>query len=271
MPSTIKSLLERFQYIRVTIVEGTMPLGKRKLRVPGFYRSERMRRRMGYRYKKRGARYSRMGGKGKFRSLVKKIVLATSESKFKDVSFGKTELYHNGGTTFSPANFAITTGSAWPTPGDQRTQRTGDFAYMSGIQLKFMLGHKADRPNVTFRMIVYSSKSGLLATSLLLDLVTNNVMLDSHRDDIDGRIILDRKFTQPKTNTALYDANKECTYFKKIWIPMKRKVRWQDGSNAPVGFDDMYVAVYAYDAYGTLVSDNIAYMQLWSRICFRDP
>lgn len=259
-----------------SVVKASMP-GKRKrpgyLRKIGPYSFEVKRSRTGG-LKRRG-KFSRIGGKGKFRKMVKKIVLATAEKKFVDSNFAKVEHYHQAGSNVSTVtpdtNFVTSSSLNWPQIGDGKHNRTGDHIYLSGIRIEVMMGMKADRPNVTFRHIIYTSKIGVLSIASLLDVTTGNWALDAHRNDSPGRILLDRRFTTPKHNTGLFNANKETTFFRKYWIPMKRQISFTDGASLPNAFDNIFIATLCYDAFGTLTTDNIAYSQMYSRLYFRDP
>jgi len=143
-------------------------------------------------------------------------------------------------------------------PG-QWTIREGDELYLQSIKLKLWLSNKQDRPNVIYRVIVYwynadqtPAVSDVLNVYGLTLLNTTNrerisVVHDSYvrnvRDAPDGKEHSTLKFVTKnwKNKKILYND----TLIPDGYVPKKR---------------DLGFMVLAYDAHGTLTTDNIASM-----------
>lgn len=187
-----------------------------------------------------------------------------------DYNWGKAELNHNNYITgsFNP----LLNGTALlPSQGDGDSNRTGNDIYARGIQCKMMFGCKADRHNTTFRVVVYKCTKGysIGTYTTVFDNQTGNVMLDGvDKDRV--KVIMDKKFAQ-KVDVNDHNANKEITFFRKIWIPHKSLYKFYDDGAQDNSYPyDIRMCVLAYDAYGTLITDNIGYVQMWSRFYFKD-
>jgi hypothetical protein len=211
-------------------------------------------------------------------SLIKKVSLKQNELKYVDTDHGKTELYHNVHN-----DFGIIATSFGPEQGDGDQQRIGNEINLSGIKLTLMFYSKMDRPNTKFRLIVYSapynSSKPNLAYNNLFDNVTGNVMIDSMDKDAvkvhKNMLIYPKNVSANLTAFPEFEANKEVTSFRKVWIPYRTKVRYADntgsGASTELTNRSFYVLVMAYDTYGTLSSDNIGAVQCWQRFYYRDP
>lgn len=228
---------------------------------------------------------SRYGkGKGKYRQqklsvatvakIAKKAVVKSAESKAFDYSYGKVELYHNTINLL----YRINGQTSMPSQGLGDKNRIGDKIYLTGIDIRMLLGQKQDRPNVTFRVIVFSVKANTAQIAGLnyvniFDNTTGNCLLDSVNSD--ECKVIKQYFYKPSTSAMIgfnsgTGVGKEYTRPYHIYVPFKRNITFQwDGSTVP-DMRDYYILVMAYDAYGTLVTDNIAYCQLWSKMYFKD-
>lgn len=225
--------------------------------------------------------YRSVRGKGRLVNTIKKTILRMAEPKHKITSWDKVELYHNAGS-FTGAKslgtvWAIKDYGTLPGQGNTDVTRNGDHIYMTGIQVKVLLGQKEDRMNVTFRIIVIECTSdqepyAVTGTGGLYDGVTNNILLDSVNTDR-GRIVYQKfvkKTISPQLGTA--GAERELTHAHQFYIPHKKKIMFTDDvSNNQYSGTRMYMYVFAYDAFGTLLTDNIGYVQGWSKLYFRDP
>ena len=64
---------------------------------------------------------------------------------------------------------------------------------------------------------------------------------------------------------------KEITIFRKFYIPHKTLYKFYDDNTQTNSYPyDIYFCVIAYDAYGSLLTDNIGYVQTWSRFYFKE-
>ena len=211
-------------------------------------------------------------------SLIKKVSLKQNELKYVDYDHGKTELYHNihDGVQIQ----ALTHG---PDQGDGDNQRIGNSIQLSGVKLTLMFYSKMDRPNTKFRLIVYSAPYNSFkpnsSYATIFDNVTGNVMIDSMDKDAvkvhKNMLIYPKNISANLTAFPEFEANKEVTSFRKVWIPYRTKVRYSDnsgsGSIVELTNRSFYVLIMAYDTYGTLTSDNIGSVQCWQRFYYRDP
>lgn len=208
-------------------------------------------------------------------SLIKKVALKQNELKYVDHDYGKTELYHN-----IHNSFGATLLNNGPAQGDGDNQRVGNSINLSGIKLTFMFYSKGDRPNTKFRLIVYSAPYNQYTPAsgygALFDNVTGNVMIDSMDKDCvkvhKNMLIYPKNISANLTAYPEPETNKEVTSFRKVWVPYRTKVRFQDNSSTnELTNRSFYVLVMAYDTYGTLTSDNIGAVQCWQRFYYRDP
>lgn len=208
-------------------------------------------------------------------ALIKKTVLKKTELKEKTVNAGKTEVYHNcfySGTV-------INTGFVWPlnkfdlmpAQGVKDEERVGDEIEIVGFKLRFLLGQKADRPNVNWRFNVLSVPKGSSITyANWYQAVTSNVLLDDPNRDFVK--VLMSQLWRPNEAGLVGGSADEYTFTKKMWLPYKKHLKFGPaGAALTHNDDDLYVVLMAYDAFGALVSDNIGYVQMASIMCYRDP
>jgi len=234
-------------------------------------------------YSKKSKPYAKKGvpkKKSKLVALIKKTVLKTSESKNLPYDHGKIELYHNSGSPASgrilPASFEIDAPYVMPVQGLGDTNRIGDSIYVSGMKVRMLIGQKYDRPNVTFRiMCVKVTNQDYPATvAQLFDNTTGNVLLDTVNNDrvktVYHKTIKMQQSTLAPGIGGTY-TTKEYTFTHSFYISAKRKIDFTTNGGTSFARSRHYVFVFAYDAYGTLVTDNIAYVQGYSNLYFRDP
>lgn len=253
----------------------------RKRKATGGYTSAKKRRISAYSgsYTRR-RRYRSLRGKGKLAGAIKRQLISMAEPKHFDSNFGKLELYHNSGSPVSgqilPALVTFNTAASMPDQGVGDQNRVGDQIYSKGFKLRMLFGQKADRHNVTFRVIVTKATSVNQPTTYaqLFDASTLNCLLDTINTD--RQQVLYHKYIKMKIHPDLSGvggADKEFTFVKSIWIPYKKLFKFSaDGGTVGTGTDPgLRVYFLAYDAYGTLLTDNIAYVQVYSRFYFSDP
>ena len=66
-------------------------------------------------------------------------------------------------------------------------------------------------------------------------------------------------------------ANRMHSTYRDIWIPLNRKIKYDDNNSPTPKFTDIGIAVVAYDVNNTSQSDTIGYLDFVSRLYFRDP
>lgn len=208
-------------------------------------------------------------------ALIKRVSIKQNELKYVDYNHGKTELYHNihNGVGINLIQYG-------PVQGDGSGQRVGNSINLSGVKLTLMFYTKAVRPNTKFKLIIYSAPMNTFnpnaGYSVLFDNVTGNVMIDNMDKDCvkvhKTMMIYPKNISANLVGFPEAELATEVTQFRKVWIPYRTKVKYQnDTSAAEITNRTFYCLIMAYDTYGTLVTDNIGAVQCWQRMYYRDP
>lgn len=203
------------------------------------------------------------------KKLIKSIVLKTTETKYKNLALDKQELYHNN-------IYALTDlMGVMPSQGDSDGERVGDSIYSTGIKVRMMLGQKSDRPNVTFKIFVVKfdeDVSGSLTFSNFYHVTSGNGLLDAIQTKR-FKVIKSLTLKSKGTSLEVGETAKEFVRPLSFWIPLKKKLKFiADASTKVSNYpENLKIVVLAYDAYGTLSSDNIAYAQGCATLYFKDP
>jgi len=216
------------------------------------------------RYGKKAYRRPSMTTK-RLTKMVKRVVLKAAEPKMKHSSIAKAELYHN-----APVLLPLNALANQPAQGIRDDQRVGDQINLTGFKLRLLLGQKDNRPNVTFRWWVLEAPKGTTySASGWFDRTTNNYLLD----DINSDMIKTVKtgVMRPNQASLLSAGALEYTFTRKITFARKRVVKFQTDAATENNDSDLWFLLVAYDAYGSLVTDNIAYVQGCSTMFYKDP
>lgn len=226
----------------------------------GTFASQKRRKRASRRKK------APMRSTGKFARAVKKVILRTAETKAKNFAWSKTELYHNVSSARQ-----INVGTAlWPVQGDADNERQGDEINMLGIKLRFLFGQKGDRPNVNWRLVIGSVPTNYTYSyGTFFKDVTGNTMLDEVNKD---RVqLMSQKWFKPAPVTYGQAGGDEYTFTRQLYVPRKKLIKF--GTDGGADHNDRYIlcVICCYDAYGSLITDNIAYTQIWQSLYFKDP
>lgn len=206
-----------------------------------------------------------------FAKKVKKVIMKTTESKKVGYSWGKYELYHNGGVAGAGlGRVQINLSSTMPPTGTGEMNRIGDQINLSGWKIRMVLGQKADRPNVNFKYWVLKvPKGSSFSYNDWFKNFTSNVLLDDINEDF-VKVLKTGSFKPYRGD--LNNGTDEFTFVKKLWIPYKKLLKFGPADGTTLhNDDDIHFIMAVYDAYGTLNSDNIAYMQFFSELYYRDP
>ena len=236
---------------------------------------------MAYHYRKRTkGGYIKMAGKKpytkkryskpkKFATRVKRVIMKTSETKRKDFGYDKGELFHNVAYAVPMNN---TTGRG-PSIGTDQQSRIGDQIYTSGYMMRILFGQKADRPNVTFRLAFVEVPRGYaFSYGRYFHNISGNVLLDPFNKDFVK--VIKQFFIKPNQAALAASGGREYTFTRRFWVPYKHKMVFgpEDGATGMMmPAKDLYWVFAAYDAYGTVTSDNIAYLQCAQSLYFKDP
>lgn len=207
------------------------------------------------------------------RKIAKKVMIKNTEQKYVDTNIAKLELYHNSYLTNALKINLTDPTACLPSQGDTDNTRDGNKIYVSGISLPMMLYAKGDRLNTKFRVIAFRYAQGYnpFATyESLFENISGNTMLDKVNPDV-VKILFDKIVTCGKINPGSTGQD-EITVFRKYWIPIKRNFTFR-ADNTQYYNNPSYhfgLVVVAYDTYGTVQTDNIGAVQVWSRLYFKD-
>lgn len=208
-------------------------------------------------------------------ALIKKTVMKKTELKEKTQNAGKTEVYHNcfysGQSASTGFVWPLNSSNLMPTQGTADDQRVGDEIEIVGFKLRFLIGQKADRPNVNWRFNVLSVPKGSSITyANWYQVVTSNVLLDDPNRDFVKTLKSD--LWRPNEAGLVGGQADEYTFTKKMWLPYKKHLKFGPAGGATThNDDDLYIILMAYDAFGALPTDNIGYVQMAAIMCYRDP
>lgn len=204
---------------------------------------------------------------------IKSVVTRAAEPKRKDYQWNKTELYHNiiqGGFLLNYGSSTSGAAACMPLQGTKDSERVGDEILLTGFKLRMLLGQKSDRPNVSFRYWVLSVPKGYAyAYATWFDATTNNVLLDSVNRDC--CIILSTGIWRPNEAGLANSGGDEYTFVKQLWIPYRKRIAFAPHATTAHSDRDIHFLIAPYDAYGSLATDNVAYIQLISTMYYRDP
>lgn len=207
--------------------------------------------------------------------MIKSVALKNTETKVTFTSVENQNLFHNGGNT---NNFAQRVNLLATTQGTADTNRIGDEVFASYLRIKLWLSNKLDRPNVMYRILVYTAPVNKSATADFVDLFKGgnaNRMLGIVNSGIYK--LRYHKMIQPKAGDYSLEsgsANKERSTYHAINIPLNnRRIKYQaTASQIPRDQQDhLVLAIIAYDAFGTLTTDNIASYACQTAFYYKDP
>lgn len=205
------------------------------------------------------------------RQIAQKVVMKNSETKVKDWNVGKVEYYHN-----QPQLLEINSSDALPSRGNGVDARDGDSIRKVGTRHTMLIGGKADRTNITYRLmyITYPRDSAYSYNTFFIN-KTGNCLLD--RINTDRVKIIKTIYIKPqKSSIVTHNSNgsgggdREYTIAKKVWLPSKSIIKFPEGGSSEASNRKFGVLISCYDAYGTLTSDNIAYIQHLVSNYFKD-
>ena len=210
--------------------------------------------------------YSSTASAKRLRTIIKRTVLKVAEPKERTTLIDKIEMYHNVFTTVH-----LNTAGNMPSQGTQEVQRVGDQINTSGFMIRALFGQKTDRPNVTFRWFIVKVPKGSTYTyANWFRNITSNVMLDNINTDFCK--VLKQGTMRPNEAGLGATGGDEYTFVRKYFVPYKKLLKFgpADGSQTH-NDEDIYLLIAPYDAFGSLVSDNVAYMQAAFTLYYKDP
>lgn len=242
-------------------------LGKRKF---GGGPKSSKRPRSSYRkrkvFKKGGSRLVRM---------IKSVSLRNAETKYAVTTGENQQLYHNGGST--PVYVNVTNLLA-TSQGTSQTTRVGDCVFGRFLTLKLWLSNKLDRPNVMYRIMLVAMPADQYAAGAPTGYFRGenaNKIIDSLNTD--RYKIVASRLIQPFGGDYSLESgstNKEHSRYIKMTIPLKNRQIYYttDGGTLPVAQRNILsLSIIAYDAFGSLLADNIASYTYVAKFYFKDP
>jgi len=180
-------------------------------------------------------------------------------------SGGNYQLYHNVAASYTNStnlldNIAL---------GTQPSQRVGARIFLRSFDAVLVLNNKTDRQNVSYRFVVLAAPTNS-NTDTFVELFGGGVFTGMHVPNnsllLHDSIFPSNQGSGMDTNTL---ANKERSFTHRVSFPINKPVTINTNDGL---FSTRLIAfIVAYDAYGTLTTDNIASVAQTSyRIMFTD-
>lgn len=206
-----------------------------------------------------------------------------AEQKFLLFGDQNYQIWHNGSRYTGGGSYLLDNNMLRTTQGVTQNTRSGDSIYSQKIHVRLWLSNKADRPNVMYRVVVIAGENtdmptGDLPTPVALSgeffsvsgggNVITNVM---NRDKF--KIIRDF-VVQPFAGDFSLETsanNKEHSRLVEFDIPINKRIKYKtDNGTVPEGANCYGMVVYAYDAFGSALTDNIASCAFSAQHFFKD-
>jgi len=219
--------------------------------------------------------------------MIRKIALAQSETKTARFVQENQPLLHNG--TVYWKNLLYTTQGLQAGEGFQHDKgvRVGDEVIARGVRLDVQFFNKLDRPNVTYKFIIFKYSTQAVETTggQLTDMwfwrgtdgagAEMNRMIDhpaSERVKIVKQIVVESKEDYTNANVESANFAREKSYLRNCYIPLDdMKIKYNGADSPQPMYTTLGLAIVAYDAFGTQLSDNIATYALSYTFYFKDP
>lgn len=211
--------------------------------------------------------------------VVRRVIARTAETKYKEFALENQQLFHNGGTII-PAQYTYQQASNMLTlaQGQDVNGRIGDEVYAIGLSIRLWLSQKLDRPNVAWRIVVYSYPYDVGDATGAIDLFDSTVGFGFNRllnaiNKERYRVLYDKTLSPLSGDYSLEvsSTQRERSRMHNIWIPLKRKIQYRPNSVNPKNDRDrLGLALIPYDAFGTLTTDNIASFAIYNRYFYKD-
>jgi len=228
-----------------------------------------------YRRRRSAKRFKR--SKPNVKRQVMSVVYNMSETKFKSLQAENEQLYHNVGRGAGGGYVAIAS-LLRTTDGATSITRIGDSVYAMRLSMKIWISTKSDRPNVMFRIFVIacpSNQSGIANPSGLFKGYSGNKMIDTINTDTYS-VVYHRMLKITHGDSSLEGGAHlhENSKLVRINIKLNRKINYivesGNGDVCKEKRDNLSLVIIPYDAYGTLVTDNIASYAYHSLFYYKD-
>lgn len=205
--------------------------------------------------------------KKQVRKIAKDTTLRLAETINKVVVVENTQLFHNK-PLYVTALLACDQGTADDNTQSSKSVRKGDKIALKNMNIHFWLSNKDDRPNVMYKGVLFWYKSGTSVTDPIVYFTQTNKILDRYNTE---QIRVVDQFIVKSTNNYAVDANNhEKSYLATLNKSYKAKsIVYDENGSTPKGWD-LGFALVAYDAFGTLQTDNIASCAFNVKMSFKD-
>ena len=246
-------------------------------------------------------RYRSRRGRGGLTKLIKKVSLSNSEPKIASQLFsslanpGHLTLGHN--KTFYQGNLLKSSQGEHANPGTNVTDnRIGNEIFAKGLKLRMQLINAPTKANVTYKVFVFRYRTAETLQDSMFWSGPSGAGANQNRmiDFVDTREITILKTFTLQTSSRTANMNQSTTYtnsshpyilgtasdgstpgmhstYRDIWIPLNRKIRYDDNNAPTPKFTDIGLAVLAYDVNNTPQETPLGYLDFVSRLYFRDP
>ena len=208
--------------------------------------------------------------KRQVRELAREVNDVETEDKRVVIIRENNQLYHNKPLYVNGLLSAINQGVNDGTQGAFTNSgfRIGDRIRLKNINVRFWLSNKLDRPNCMYKGVLYYYPVGVTPNDAAVYFTQTNKMLDRYNDKT--ITIIDSFILQSK---EMYDNGTEKwehSYLATLNKSYKgKKITYAPNSSTP-GKQRLGFAVVAYDAFGTLQTDNIASMAYNIQLTYED-
>lgn len=201
--------------------------------------------------------------------IAKNVAMSIPEKKVFGFIDENRQLFHN--KTDYLANFLeCKQGTADPNNiqgTNNRLVRIGDEFYLREINIRYWLSNKGDRPNVMYKLYLFWYDSEQTLSDVTCYFTQQNKMLDRVNNEQISIIDQQTIFSGPSYSETGNEHSYLCT-LKGKW--KNKKITFDEGGVVPKK-RSIGTMVVAYDAYGTLQSDNIASYAYNAKIVIQDP
>ncbi len=157
---------------------------------------------------------------------------------------------------------------------NNRLVRIGDEFYLREINIRFWLSNKDDRPNVMYKLYLFWYDSEATLNDATCYFTQQNKMLDRINNEQISIIDSQTIFSGPSYSTGVSSVSgsaKEHSYLCTLKGKWKsKKITFDEGGVIPKK-RSLGTMVVAYDAFGTLQSDNIASYAYNAKVVIQDP
>lgn len=209
----------------------------------------------------------------KIARIAKREIMKTTEAKHSHWRGENVQLVHNQ-VAYVENLMATSQGfddnqaeghSGFPAGTDIRD---GDMIYLNNINAKIWFSNKHDRPNVMYRFILFTYDSEEIVNSSLVFFTSGNKMLD--RPNNKKINVLASKYVKSGPDYTLNAHERSNITTMNVKYKNPKRIQYADNASTPK-LKNLGLAVVAYDAFGTLQSDEIASFAYDIKLTWRDP